>query len=298
MQSPFIDAPARPVAGALVSAVKAPQCPGPWIIEPAAVAETLWTTTSASGSFSLSIPLTNEDYIITVTKAGFHPQTIYSNNYPLAYSYPPQLIVSFELLEDTIEAITDVEVTVKLNSAPCESAFVTFYGGREPLMCPMYKALAKTSSLIIGQYTDAQGKINYTDVSMNPYIDYVYSARKYLNGKSYTKRGLIRLNKYMDNKLVIDLEPVGIEASVSKKDNPAIKINPNPFNPFTTIRLPNINKSARVSIYDVSGKLVKQFKNIQSDRITWNANGLANGIYILKVKIGNRHFAKRLIFAR
>jgi len=58
------------------------------------------------------------------------------------------------------------------------------------------------------------------------------------------------------------------------------------------------DKTAELSIYDISGKLVRSFKNLENDRVVWNASTLASGVYILQAKTRQGLFTKRLILAK
>jgi hypothetical protein len=291
MQSPYIRMMARPVADAVVTAVKAVQCPDWWNPNPAPP-ETLKTVTDNAGAFTLNLPYTNDDFEITVFKKGFHLQTLYTSNYPVAESYPPQQHVSFELLQDTIEPVTGLEVTVTLNGHPAESVYVSLTGGREPLMCPMYlaKAQAVTNA---GGYTDAKGIINFRDLSMTPYIDYAYSAYRYTGSQSYSKTGIIRLNKYIENKLTIELGKTALLRADVTAESPEIMVNPNPFHTSTLIEVKG--KVNKIQIYNVSGRLIKQFTSVRSGRLLWNAQDLSSGIYIVKAVMDKKHLIQRLI---
>jgi hypothetical protein len=271
------------------------------------VPDTVTTTTNASGAFSLNIPYTLEDYEITVTKAGFHAQAIFTNNYPVMETFPPQIGVSFELLQDSILPETGLTVTVTENGAPVESVSVSLYGGREPLICPMLlkSALAKTAAQSSGfGYTDRSGRLVLSDLSMLPYIDYVYSLYKYRRSGSLTHRGIIRLNKYWDNTLNIDLGTIAVEDGVPAVEAAGITVSPNPFNPAVVISIHDVNVGATrrvaptLAIYDPNGRMVHRVKNLTSATYTWNAQGLPSGIYVLRAVVGKKIYMKKLILAK
>jgi hypothetical protein len=288
------------VAGALVTAVKAPQC---FWYGDIFVPDTVTATTDPSGMFSLNIPYTLEDYEITVTKAGFHAQAIFTNNYPVMETFPPQIGVSFELLQDSILPETGLTVTVTQNGAPVESVSVSLYGGREPLICPVYLARAAAQSSGFG-YTDRNGRLVLSDLSMLPYIDYVYSVYKYRQGGSLSQNGIIRLNKYWDNTLNIDLGTIAVEDAPSAVEAAGISVSPNPFNPAVVISIHdgNVGATRRVAptlaIYDPAGRMVHQAENLTSAKYTWNAQGLPSGVYILRAVAGKKTYMKKLILAK
>jgi hypothetical protein len=86
-----------------------------------------------------------------------------------------------------------------------------------------------------------------------------------------------------------------MDLSLSLKE---IKILPNPFNSRTSIVFSNSLKGADVSIYNLSGKLVKKFERSNGNQITWQPKHLTNGIYLLKVKAGSKLFSTKLLFQK
>lgn len=67
---------------------------------------------------------------------------------------------------------------------------------------------------------------------------------------------------------------------------------PNPFNPSTTIRY-DVREAVhvRVSVYDVTGRLVTELVNAQqpagTHRVEWNASNLASGVYFYRIDAGS-----------
>lgn len=83
---------------------------------------------------------------------------------------------------------------------------------------------------------------------------------------------------------------------------------PNPFNPSTTIEY-QIPKTSNIilSIFDVSGKLIKEILNeTQAEgayKVTWDGTNqsntnVASGIYIYTIKCGEQLLSKRMILIR
>lgn len=75
-----------------------------------------------------------------------------------------------------------------------------------------------------------------------------------------------------------------------------IKLSPNPFTQTITIENIQFNQDYQVYLYDVQGKIVVQ-KNVAKDtaQITLDTDYLSSGIYFLKVQVGIRTFAHKLI---
>lgn len=71
-------------------------------------------------------------------------------------------------------------------------------------------------------------------------------------------------------------EAVGVETHDSDVSVSTMKILPNPFADYAQIS--GINKTSRIRIYDVSGKLIRETENKTI------GNDLENGIYFLRVE--------------
>jgi hypothetical protein len=78
----------------------------------------------------------------------------------------------------------------------------------------------------------------------------------------------------------------------------AFNAYPNPFRPAVTITLPGQGSGARVSIYTVNGKCVRQYRDIKAGKVVWNAGGLASGVYILKAETNGKRFMKRIMLQK
>ena len=70
--------------------------------------------------------------------------------------------------------------------------------------------------------------------------------------------------------------------------------HPNPFNPSTTInyQLPQ-SGFVTLKVYDILGKevakLIDEFKNAGSYKVTFDASHIPSGIYIYRISAGNIH---------
>ena len=78
---------------------------------------------------------------------------------------------------------------------------------------------------------------------------------------------------------------------------------PNPFNPTTRIKfeLTGYNH-AKLSIYDMNGKLVQTLLNEEmpagTHEIEWNAVDVASGVYIYSLETGNTTLTKKLLLLK
>ena len=78
---------------------------------------------------------------------------------------------------------------------------------------------------------------------------------------------------------------------------------PNPFNPSTTISFDiPVASHVKLLIYDILGReiktLVDKVKSPGKYKISWNASGLADGIYLYSLKAGNYSETKKLILLK
>ena len=73
-------------------------------------------------------------------------------------------------------------------------------------------------------------------------------------------------------------------------------IYPNPSSDIFNIkRLNTVGENMMVNVFDVTGKLIKKHKNITDANYQLNMNGVAKGIYFLKIQIDNKQLVKKLI---
>ncbi|WP_379969032.1 T9SS type A sorting domain-containing protein [Epilithonimonas sp. UC225_85] len=83
---------------------------------------------------------------------------------------------------------------------------------------------------------------------------------------------------------------LAVEDVVNSRD---ISLSPNPVkNQFT---LTGISKIKAVEVYDISGKLVKQFEAESLSKNTFDVSRLKTGNYVVKIKTDNDSFSKKLI---
>ncbi len=86
-------------------------------------------------------------------------------------------------------------------------------------------------------------------------------------------------------------DPLSIEKAGSPLSS-ALKVYPNPTRDVFSLN----QTSIRVSIYDISGRLVKQFKGNFSKNSNFDINSLAPSIYLLQVETADsRIYAKKLV---
>ncbi|HBK71284.1 MAG TPA: glycosyl hydrolase, partial [Flavobacteriaceae bacterium] len=73
-------------------------------------------------------------------------------------------------------------------------------------------------------------------------------------------------------------------------------IYPNPSSDIFNIkRINTVGEHMTINVFDVTGKLIKKHKNITEANYQLNMNGVAKGIYFLKIQIDNKQLVKKLI---
>ena len=94
----------------------------------------------------------------------------------------------------------------------------------------------------------------------------------------------------------MDMNKQGI---TNKAEIPVMKNYPNPFNPATKIdfKIP-ADGFVRLSVYDISGKLVKElineFKTKGDYQIGFNGSNLSSGVYFYKLEINGKSFVSKM----
>lgn len=86
---------------------------------------------------------------------------------------------------------------------------------------------------------------------------------------------------------------VGIQ--ILSSDKP-INIYPNPFSDFTTVNFDNpTSENCKVSIYDMKGVLIKEYKNIVSGKLKIERGTIENGIYFVRLQIKDNVYVQKIV---
>lgn len=86
--------------------------------------------------------------------------------------------------------------------------------------------------------------------------------------------------------------------SVAGQEFEPLTIYPNPSNDFVTIEIPQMPQAGmELSITDLSGRQVDEIRNFRSGN-TYDINHLAEGVYILSGRMGERMFREKLVISR
>ncbi len=96
---------------------------------------------------------------------------------------------------------------------------------------------------------------------------------------------------------------VGIEEANSSTPEFSLKVLPNPFTKSAKIRLPILNESYQLKIYNAEGKLVRQWEKAQTEPaniIIWDGTDnqgkrMPAGIYFIKMTTETRDLSQKVI---
>ena len=113
---------------------------------------------------------------------------------------------------------------------------------------------------------------------------------------------------YIDQVAVVNRARLPLTVTDTERERPAASFNldqnfPNPFRASTTIMY-STNSSARVKIvvYDVLGRevdrLVDEYKPEGQHETIWKPDGLAGGLYVYRIEVGEYSESKKLFYLR
>ncbi|MFQ6609230.1 MAG: T9SS type A sorting domain-containing protein [Fidelibacterota bacterium] len=162
------------------------------------------------------------------------------------------------------------------------------------------KVSLNADGTVAGIQLEMEGDFEITDANLNPGWEIYYSESRIImfsiTGEKLTNETLF---KY-DGDLTFES---GIVADWNFRGTPIVfqgvpeqfslaPAYPNPFNPTTTITfgLPH-DSNVKIDIYDMLGRQVDQLMNKNmtagSHKITWNAENMASGLYMIKMESGD-----------
>ena len=92
--------------------------------------------------------------------------------------------------------------------------------------------------------------------------------------------------------------PVIYSASRLNESQTALTVFVHPASRTAVIRLPALSSPAAVSVYDCFGKLVKHAVNVKDQTFALKTDGLASGVYVIRVTAGDKRFNARMMLER
>jgi hypothetical protein len=86
------------------------------------------------------------------------------------------------------------------------------------------------------------------------------------------------------------------------EEKPALTVFPNPFKPAANIvfDIPAPGITAELAVYSINGRKVHVFtrKETGSGRAVWSTGGAASGLYVVRLKLGNRLHTRTILLCR
>lgn len=99
-----------------------------------------------------------------------------------------------------------------------------------------------------------------------------------------------------------EMHNTGIISQSNVLEN-TLSLNPSPFNPLTQLRFVlNHATHVELTVHDANGKLVSTLVNgalsAGQHTVSWSGSGMASGVYVFRLKVGNKVETKRAVLMR
>ncbi|MDA3814556.1 MAG: T9SS type A sorting domain-containing protein [Candidatus Cloacimonetes bacterium] len=211
-----------------------------------------------------------------------------------------------DIINMTILGTSDLPEPVIISSAELSST-----EDYESVLAKIQNVTVSDDSLGYGEWEveDQSGACIIGGLGVYTYIpildDFIYS----ITGVVDYTYGAFKLEPRVDDD--IDLSGVDVDDDLLTIKTDLLRNYPNPFNPSTTISfsLNNDNvENAELIIYNVKGQKIKTFPVILSgvegqSSITWNGTNesgksVTSGVYLYKLKTGDRTFTRKMLLLK
>jgi hypothetical protein len=175
---------------------------------------------------------------------------------------------------------------------PVSSKFVAWIGGTSVYTLTPPASNWQTADWV---WTKVDAAPANTVTPTSPNSNGTYSKWRYVPSKNI----FIIINRTSDDvyvyKLTSDSGPAHEPVSHNQY-GPVIECRPNPFGPAARIPY-NLGpgRQGMMTIYDIRGKVVFKRTVQGAGTVLWNAEGLVNGLYLLKVSAGRKRYSRKLV---
>lgn len=89
---------------------------------------------------------------------------------------------------------------------------------------------------------------------------------------------------------------VEFNTGIDEKGNRIFTVYPNPANDYLIIRIPNqALEDHTLSLYDLQGKLIRQYEKVNTESFTLSLKGVEAGVYVVKVEGGEVVGVRRVV---
>jgi hypothetical protein len=126
--------------------------------------------------------------------------------------------------------------------------------------------------------------------------------------RSFRDSGLTTGQKYQYQLLAIDqdgsyTQSMPVSVTIPKAAAELLPNQPNPFNPVTTIRFVVPEKMrVTISVHDVAGRVVAtlldEVREPGTHEVTWNAEGMASGVYFTRMHAGKTDVSRKMVLLK
>jgi hypothetical protein len=126
--------------------------------------------------------------------------------------------------------------------------------------------------------------------------------------RSFRDTGLVPGRVYSYELIAVDrdglyTQSMPVKVTIPKASLELLPNQPNPFNPETTIRFVVPEKMrVTLSVHDVAGRvvamLVDEVREPGMQSITWNAQGVASGVYFAKLRAGKTEVSRKMVLLK
>jgi hypothetical protein len=126
--------------------------------------------------------------------------------------------------------------------------------------------------------------------------------------RSFHDENLIPGKKYEYQLIAIDrdgsyTQSMPVSVTIPKAAAELLPNQPNPFNPVTTIRFVVPEKMrVTISVHDVAGRVVATLlddvREPGTHEVTWNAEGMASGVYFTRMHAGKTDVSRKMVLLK
>jgi hypothetical protein len=166
-----------------------------------------------------------------------------------------------------------------------------------------YRGVQTTTDSLISALQTVLNNASHADSSTTLFKEANYNLAA-INGEGSHGIHNTRLVQKLLKDAIASLSATGVEDKTPLPTKFELSQNyPNPFNPTTTIRFALAQSgNVKVTVYDVTGKLVQTIVNSYYARgsynVNWNAGSYASGVYFYRIEAGSFNMVKKMVLLK
>lgn len=117
-----------------------------------------------------------------------------------------------------------------------------------------------------------------------------------------SKRDLVWLTTNASANYALRLDSAALRGELNRKAHEAVAltVSPTPFNPSTTIILPEAGERVLLHVFAADGRCVADLSKqaARSNRVSWQAARLPSGIYVIRLVAGNKTWRTKAVLLK